>query len=529
MPRQSTIVCLEVGARGLRVAVLGLGLALGLAVPVRAGSVRADFNGDGFTDLAIGVPRDLVGGIDAGGVNVLYGSAAGLTSTGSQLWTADSPGVPGTAKAGMEFGGALAPGDFNGDGYPDLAIGARLDSIGGKLAGSVTVLYGSAAGLTAIGSQLWSQDNFGVAGSPEDGDLFGWSLAAGDFDGDGWDDLAIASPGDSVNGLLWVGVVNVLYGSNVGLAATRSQLWSEETAGVPGVAEASDYFGRSLAAADFDGDGRAELAVGIPYKTVNGLSEAGEVIVFRGSASGLTATGIQLWSQDTPGVPGAAEAQDHFGMALAAGDFDGDHRADLAIAVPWEGVNGVIEAGAVNVVYSSASGLTTAGSQLWSQHSAGVPGTPEEPDAFGMALAAGDFDGDGRSDLAIGVPYDNVNGIGSAGAVNVLYGSASGLSSTSSQLWSQDSAGVPGAPESSDYFGWSLAVGDFNGDGRADLAIGVPNEGVNGVNHAGGVNVLPGSASGLTGTASQFWSQDSAGILGAAASFESFGAVLGGW
>lgn len=131
-------------------------------------------------------------------------------------------------------------------------------------------------------------------------------------------------------------------------------------------------------------------------------------------------------------------------------------------------------------------------------------GAAEQNDLFGSALAAGDFNGDGRVDLAIGVPnegLEGVSGVGTiskVGAVNVLYGSSSGLSASGDQQWHQNSDRVLGAAENDDLFGSALAAGDFNGDGRADLAIGVPNEGLEGVSgvgtiaKVGAVNVLHG-------------------------------------
>ena len=113
--------------------------------------VRADFNHDGADDLAIGAPRESVGGlVAAGAVHVLYGSARGLTGAGSQVLTQDSPGVPGTAESGDTFGAALAAGDFDHDGFADLAVGVELEVAGGAEGdvGGVNVLYGSAGGLT---------------------------------------------------------------------------------------------------------------------------------------------------------------------------------------------------------------------------------------------------------------------------------------------------------------------------------------------------------------------------------------------
>jgi hypothetical protein len=141
---------------------------------------------------------------------------------------------------------------------------------------------------------------------------------------------------------------------------------------------------------------------------------------------------------------------------MPGSDFSGDGVDDLAIGLD-EDVGGHEDAGAVNVLAGSAGGLTVAGAQIWHQDSPGVPGAPAFLDGFGSALAAGDFDGDGFDDLAIGVPEEDVGGASDAGVVNVLFGSAAGLTAAGSQIWHQDSAGVPGAAENFDRFGNVLA------------------------------------------------------------------------
>jgi hypothetical protein len=156
-------------------------------------ALRADFNGDGAADLAIGAPGE---NNSAGAVHVLYGSApTGLTATGSQLWSQNSPGIAGDTEPSDEFGHALTAGDFNGDTQADLAIGAPGEN---GFAGLAHVLYGSAAGLTATGSQAWSQNSPGIADVAEASDVFGETLAAGTLgiDGDGTANPAATSPAE---------------------------------------------------------------------------------------------------------------------------------------------------------------------------------------------------------------------------------------------------------------------------------------------------------------------------------------------
>jgi hypothetical protein len=149
---------------------------------------KADFNGDGNGDLAVGAPGEDVGSIsDAGGVNVIYGSDCfGLWKRSNEFWSQNSSGVKGVAEAGDRFGSTVSTGDFNRDGFSDLAVAAPVDSVDSQpAAGAVNVLYGSANGLTSAGNRVWDQDTPGVLGSAEPGDEFGLALASRDFNGDG--------------------------------------------------------------------------------------------------------------------------------------------------------------------------------------------------------------------------------------------------------------------------------------------------------------------------------------------------------
>ncbi len=194
------------------------------------------------------------------------------------------------------------------------------------------------------------------------------------------------------------------------------------------------------------------LAIGCPGREPD--VGAGFVLVVYGSSRGLDAS--EVWSQDSTGIFETAEAGDNFGKALTAGDYDGDGYDNLAVGAPGEDVSGVDDSGMVNVLRGSASGLTDAGDVLVSQSGSAMPGTPGEADGFGRALTTGDYDDDGYADLAVGAPWDADNGVYDAGAVNVLYGTSSGLSTTGAQLFHQDTSGIDDAAEAADSFGYAL-------------------------------------------------------------------------
>jgi hypothetical protein len=218
-----------------------------------------------------------------------------------------------------------------------------------------------------------------------------------------------------------------------------------------------------------------------------------------------------------PGVPPAAAAGPARRAEQAARvDFNDDGFADLAVGAPGEDVGGGTNAGAVNVLYGSASGLVPS-PDVFFQGSGGVGGSLEDGDRFGSAVAKGDFDGDGIVDLAVGAPGETVGTDVAAGAVNVLMGSSGGL--TGGPLFIQSN------PEVGDQFGAALAAGDFDDDGIFDLAVGAPGEDVGATGNAGAVTVLFGSPAGLTSAGSQTLFQGG-GAGGAAETGDAFGSAL---
>jgi len=455
-------------ATAAAVALTGGLVSLSTGSALAADSVHhheADFNHDGFGDVAYSAGSATVGGKKgAGQIVALYGSANGVTSTARKTVSQNTTGVPGTAETNDGFGWVSAYGDFNSDGFDDLAVSAPWEDVDGDTdGGTVLIMWGSASGLTG-GTTIKDP-------AVSSHDKWGDTLAAGDFDGDGKDDLAIGSSSSTI----------YVYKGGITTAGTSGGRYTVK----PPIMSGSGTGPLNLTAGDVNNDGRTDLVVD-GFETDSDYGWNTNFFV-PGSASGLD-------------VSSATELKR--GVITGIGDVNGDDYGDIVTGQSWDpskdgspSVPESVTGGKVNIIYGSADGPSTTAEI--SQDTGNVPGSSERGDAFGGELTLGDINGDGYQDLVAGAPGENLNGVVNTGAVTVLYGSAEGLNTASgSQYFAQSTAGVPGSDEKDDQFGTEVKLTDVTGDGKADLTVGAWGE--NDFN--GSLTYLPSNGTKLTTT-----------------------------
>jgi hypothetical protein len=320
-----------------------------------------DINGDGRGDWVLGIAAANEP-CSAGEVQVWYSNFGDAQP--DEFWHRDAPDVQGSRECGAGFGAAVAIGDFNGDGYDDIAVGVPGDTVLDKAGvGTVHVLYGSREGLVASGDQILDPGHAEGNVSFGESSSFGTALAAGDFDCDGYADLAIGAPGVEV-GALNAGVAVIVHGSEVGLSSPGRVMKYDDLSEM--VTSANDHFGSFMAAGNINGDavngyGCDDLVVGVPGASVPNtkgitLTAAGAVVAFYGGPSGLDRRAGEVWHQ---GLLEGLEAHTHdqqFGRGVWLIDDDGDGFLDLVAYSHGSD--------AMTFVYGTAGGLTVAGARF---------------------------------------------------------------------------------------------------------------------------------------------------------------------
>lgn len=393
--------------------------------------------------------------------------------------------ISGGSSAGI--GKALAAGDINGDGVPDVVVGAPGYSDGGIVGAAFVIFGGSAAfdgeiDVTSLGSA-----GISILGG-NSGDSAGVAVAAGDFDNDGVDDLAIAASGydgpGTNRGAVYVIPGNASLSTSIDLGALGS-LGSR----VIGDADQRFLGIRDIAAVGgFDNDGTDDLLIGT-FSATLGDTNSGVAYLIDGDGLGTDIT-VPTFSGST--FYHATQGAQFGGSVAGGGDVDNDGIPDILVAAPGGGVG---QQGAVYLLFGDTVPVTSPfnvanGINLATRGIAILGETGG--DMIGDVAMVGDANGDGIDDFVIGARYDD-DGASNAGAAYLIFGAADIGSGVSLASLGSKGVKITGA-NADDAVGQRVTgAGDVNGDGVNDILIAAPGDDDNGSN-AGAVYLLFGSA-----------------------------------
>jgi hypothetical protein len=465
-------------------------------------SAAGDWNGDGLGDVLIGAPAATrAGGLRwVGEAYVVFGSA---TPPAAPVWLGALDGSDGVTFVGQRVIGftgmsVSSLGDLNHDGIDDLVIGAGIASPNFiPEIGESYVVFGThtpQAGQRLLES-LDGSNGFNILGL-EPPERMGTSVsAAGDFNGDGIDDVVLGANSASPDGKDYAGVSYVVFGSSGIHASDLSQLNGSNGMVVEGLLS-GDFLGNGVSdAGDFNADGFGDLVLGAPRAKRDGKDRAGEAyLVFGGQPSSGRLSTVELDGGNGFAIEGTTAAAEFGSIVSQAGDVNDDGFDDILVAAPFHDLPDRSHAGQVMLLFGSDAAWPAVLSLASIDATRGrILQGPVADMQLGIGVgAAGDVNDDGIDDFIVGAPLASPHGRQQAGEVYVVFGDRNGFPQDIDLTGLDgDNGFVLEGIAAGDRSGWSVAgAGDVNDDGIDDLVIGAPGASRDGRGSTGEVYVV---------------------------------------
>ena len=449
-----------------------------------------DLNRDGVPDIATGASSDDTGGTNRGVVYIMLMNPDGTVKRTVEInGTSKTPNGPDLANFDF-FGSSVAlVGDLNGDGTPEIAVGAPGDDEGGSSTGVVHVMLMSPNGTVKDTIEINHLTTNGPSLAPSD--FFGTSVTGiGDINSDGIPDIASgAEHGDG--GGTNRGAVHIMLMNSDGTVGQTIKV-DDSTFESLSLADFDNFGSSVVLVGDLDGDGTPEMAVGAHGDNTGGTDRgAVHLMSLTGpvpAANGMVHTTVEINGTTSTSTGPRLSNNDHFGVSISSiGDLDGDGTADLA-AGAWGDDAGGTDRGALHIMLMNPGGTVRGTTEISSSTSNGP--SLADNDHFGVSVSAvGDLNSDGVPDVAAGAPNDDAGG-SNRGAVHVMLMRADGTVRQTVEI--NGTAETPNGPslENSDMFGTSVAgIGDINSDGVPDIAAGAQTDDAGGTDR-GAVHVM---------------------------------------
>jgi hypothetical protein len=435
-----------------------------------------DVNGDGYADI-------IIGELHVGRSYVIYGSGSNpnITVLSTTLNRTQGFAILGAAGDSSDGSGhsVSTAGDFNGDGYADVVIGAPYASPGSRLnAGECYVIFGSRSnpGTIDLSDVLVSTQGFAILGEVASNFIGHAVSTAGDINGDGFADIVVIVQYAITR--VDAGAAYVIYGSSSHRGTIDLSIGLTDTQGFAVMGKSSYHGDWSVSTAgDFNNDGYSDIIIGAAYASPSGRQNAGESYVIYGSRDNPGTIDLSLAFTNTQGfVISGGSAGDCAGYSVStAGDINKDGFADIIIGAYGADPDSRVQAGGAVVIYGSSGnpGTIDLSVALHSAQGFAIHGAASGDESGRAVGTAGDFNNDGYADLIIGVDYASFSSRPYAGISYVIYGSGwnPGTLDLSIGLTSAQGITVLGAAEY-DHSGIAVGTtGDVNNDGYADIIV----------------------------------------------------------